>query len=69
MFTNTQYFLEFANSRCNKISSAYYSTHTHKSFISKPSKNIKEKKYREGMLSGNEVSKDSYHSPVKNKNN
>ena len=43
MFTNTQYFLEFANSRCNKISSAYYSTHTHKSFISKPSKNIKEK--------------------------
>jgi len=43
--------------------------YTHRSFVRKQSKNIMEKKYRDGMLRESEVSKDSYHSTVKNKNN
>ena len=35
--------------------------YTHRSLISKPSKYI----HKDGMLRGSEVSKDSYHSPVK----
>ena len=38
--------------------------YTHRSLISKPTKYIR-KKYKDGMLRGSEVSKDSYHSPVK----